>query len=387
MEAIDYRRYPILFVDDEEENLEIFRIHFRDTFTIRTAGTAEEGLSVLEQEFVALVLSDQRMPGMTGMEFLREARRRHPEVVTMLITAYSDLDVLAESAGGGELYGYILKPWEPKDLKMALKRGLEHYYLLSERDRLHREQIETLKKMARANKLSAVGTLAAGIAHEIRNPLVSIQTFLELVPQKLAALPLADPGGLDREYWETFHSLSLGEIQRIRRLISELVNLARSPSPPDFQEVDLAEVVAPMVELTRKEADKKGVAIRAGVAPGLPRVRMDRGKIKQALLNLILNALQAVDSGGHVEVEARPGRTAMVEIVVRDQGKGIPPEIQEQVFDPFFTTREAGEGVGLGLTVCHQIVEEHGGEIAIHSEPGRGTEVRLILPVTGPSVE
>jgi len=198
---------------------------------------------------------------------------------------------------------------------------------------------------------------------------------------------LADPGGLDREYWETFHSLSLGEIQRIRRLISELVNLARSPSPPDFQEVDLAEVVAPMVELTRKEADKKGVAIRAGVAPGLPRVRMDRGKIKQALLNLILNALQAVDSGGHVEVEARPGRTAMVEIVVRDQGKGIPPEIQEQVFDPFFTTREAGEGVGLGLTVCHQIVEEHGGEIAIHSEPGRGTEVRLILPVTGPSVE
>ncbi|MEK7851870.1 MAG: histidine kinase dimerization/phospho-acceptor domain-containing protein, partial [Deltaproteobacteria bacterium] len=173
------------------------------------------------------------------MEFLQEVNKGHPEIVTMLVTAYSDLDVLVDGVNTGTLYSYILKPWEVKDLKIALKRGIEHYYLVSERDRLHREQIETLKKMARANRLSAVGTLAAGIAHEIRNPLVSIQTFLEMVPQKLSELRLTDPARLDKEFWEKFYSLSFNEIQRIRTLISELVNFSQ-PTPPDLIREDIS---------------------------------------------------------------------------------------------------------------------------------------------------
>jgi len=384
LEKIDYKKYPILFVDDEEENLEIFSINFGDTFTIYAANSGPEGLELLEREFVGLVLSDQRMVGMTGMEFLQEVRKRHPEIVTMLVTAYSDLDVLAEGVNAGLLYSYILKPWEVKDLKIALSRGIEHYYLVSERDRLHREQIETLKKMARANRLSAVGTLAAGVAHEIRNPLVSIQTFLEMVPQKLAELSLSDPDKLDKEFWEKFHALSFSEIQRIRNLILELINFARL-TPPDFNKTDLTHVVQTMVELTRKEAARKGVKVKSHMDPSLPLVLIDVSRIKQVLLNLILNALQAMKEGGDMEILARSvnqrDRGQCVQLIVRDHGEGIPEEIQEQLFDPFFTTKDPGEGIGLGLTICHQIMEEHGGEIEIKSQTGVGTEAILTFPV------
>lgn len=383
MEKIDYRKYPILFVDDEEENLDIFSIHFRDTFTIHTANSGPQGLEVLDREFVALVISDQRMAGMTGMEFLQEVKKRHPEIVTMLVTAYSDLDVLVDGVNAGTLYSYILKPWEAKDLKIALSRGIEHYYLVSERDRLHQEQIETLKKMARANRLSAVGTLAAGIAHEIRNPLVSIQTFLEMVPQKLSELPLAGPGRPDKEFWEKFYSLSFKEIQRIRTLISELVNFSR-PTPPDLTRENISWVIEPMVDLTRKEAEKKGIDISYHADPDLPLVRMDVSKVKQVLLNLILNAFQAMPEGGKIKILARSvhyrGQPRSVQVVVQDNGKGVPEEIKEQLFDPFFTTKDPGEGIGLGLTICHQIMEEHGGEIEIKSRQGRGAEVVLTFP-------
>ncbi len=384
LEEIDYKKYPILFVDDEEENLDIFSIHFRDDFTIYTATSGPEGLELLEREFVALVLSDQRMAGMTGMEFLQEVRKRHPEMVLMLETAYSDLDVLADGVSGGLLYSYILKPWEVKDLKIALSRGIEHYYLVSERDRLHREQIETVKKMARANRLSAVGTLAAGIAHEIRNPLVSIQTFLEMVPQKLSELPLSDASRIDKEFWEKFRTLSFSEIQRIRTLISELVNFAR-PSPPNFSEEEISHVIRTMIELTRKEAEKRRIEVQYDTDTDLPRVRIDVSKIKQVLLNLLLNALQASHEGGRVEVVSRSVKKQdqgrVVQVIVRDHGEGILDEIQEQLFDPFFTTKDPGEGVGLGLTICHQVMEEHGGEIEIKSRPGQGTEIILSFEI------
>ncbi len=383
MERIDYKRYTILFVDDEEENLEIFAINFQDDFTILTAGSGPEGLALLEKEPIALVISDQRMPGMTGMEFFQEVHRRYPEIVLLLVTAYSDLDILADGINAGVLYAYLLKPWEIQDLHLVLTRGIEHFHLVSERDRLHREQIETLKKMAQANKLSALGTLAAGIAHEIRNPLVSIQTFLEMVPQKISELPLSDPERLDREFWERFRDLSLEEILRIRRLISELVNLA-GPTMSVFSETPLGDVVDSMSDLTRKEAEKRGITVKISDEEGLPPVRIDIQKIKQVLLNLLLNSLQSTPKGGTIEIITRPlepgeGKGG-AQLRVCDTGVGIPEENLERLFDPFFTTREPGEGVGLGLTICHQIMQEHGGDVEISSRKGEGTEVILTFP-------
>ncbi|MDX1764878.1 MAG: HAMP domain-containing sensor histidine kinase, partial [bacterium] len=199
---------------------------------------------------------------------------------------------------------------------------------------------------------------------------------------KLAELPLAGSVGLDREFWEDFHRLSYSEIQRIRTLITELVNLARA-TPTTLTEQDLGSIVDAMVGLVRKEADKRGVTVvyRPGATPLL---RLDAGKIKQVLLNILLNALQATPPGGKIEVTAPDAggkdNEGVFRLSVRDTGGGIPDEIQEQVFDPFFTTKAPGEGIGLGLTLCHQIMEEHGGEIEIRSGPGGGTEVMLTFP-------
>jgi signal transduction histidine kinase len=201
-----------------------------------------------------------------------------------------------------------------------------------------------------------------------------------MVPEKLAELPLSPSESFDREFWESFHALSYSEIGRIRTLISELVNLAR-PATPDFSEEDLSAVIGPMLELTRKEAAKKGIFIESRVESELPPVWIDPSRIKQVLLNLILNALYAAPEGGRVEIVARRVErkegVAAVQLLVRDNGEGIPPEIQEQLFDPFFTTKDPGVGTGLGLTICHQIMEEHGGEIEIRSRLGEGTDVIL----------
>ncbi len=212
MEPIDYKAYPILFVDDESENLDIFSINFRDTFTIRTALSGPEGLTLLAREPVALVLSDQRMPEMSGIEFLREVHRRYPDIVRVLVTAYSDLDFASEETAGSLLYSYVLKPWEGKLLRMLLMRGVEQFHLVSALKRLEAAPATQRIPSARGSE----------IVREIDASLASLRTYLERIPKKIAALPLSDPGRLDREFWAESETLSRDELTRIRSLIAEL---------------------------------------------------------------------------------------------------------------------------------------------------------------------
>ncbi len=213
MEPIDYKAYPILFVDDESENLDIFSINFRDTFTIRTARSGPEGLTLLGRDAVALVLSDQRMPDMSGIEFLREVHRRYPDIVRILVTAYSDLDFAAEeTAGGSLLYSYVLKPWEGKLMRMLLMRGIEQFHLLC--------ALKRLEAASAAQRL--VYERAPEIVRELEAPLAAVRTYLETIPTKIAALPLSDPGGLDSEFWAEAGTLCRKELARIRSLIAEL---------------------------------------------------------------------------------------------------------------------------------------------------------------------
>jgi response regulator RpfG family c-di-GMP phosphodiesterase len=212
LEPIDYKAYPILFVDDESENLDIFSINFRDTFTIRTARSGPEGLALLARESVALVLSDQRMPDMSGMEFLQEVQRRYPDIVRILVTAYSDLDFAAENTTAALLYSYVLKPWEGKLLRMLLMRGIEQYHLVSNLKRLEAAPATQRLPSARAPE----------IVREIDVSLAALRTYLERIPKKIAALPLSDPGRLDSEFWAQAGTLSRDELARIRSLISEL---------------------------------------------------------------------------------------------------------------------------------------------------------------------
>lgn len=223
--------------------------------------------------------------------------------------------------------------------------------------------------LERANRLSSVGMLAAGIAHEIRNPLVAVKTFLDLLPQRLD----------DREFLTRFRDLSLGELRRVTDLIADLLTLGKSKTA-ERRAVQIGPTLEPVVRLMDSTARKRQAEVVARFEDGLPMVWADADQLKQIMLNLLLNAIDVTPPGGRVQLEVRQASAETVALEVRDDGAGIPPDQLENIFHPFFTTKETG--TGLGLALVHQMVVEHGGEIVVDSEVGRGTTFRVTLPTT-----
>lgn len=235
------------------------------------------------------------------------------------------------------------------------------------------DQLEAARQLlGQSDRLSAIGMLAAGVAHEVRNPLVSVRTFVQLAPERLH----------DEEFRTGFRDLALGEIDRICLLVNDLLAFAR-PTATEAHATDINDVLGQIQRLVEGEAKKGGVELSARLATPLPMVDGDDARIKQVFLNVVLNAIQACAGGGTVTLTTRTVRRAdahYLQIEVRDSGAGIEPEAVEHIFDPFFTTKERGNG--LGLFIAQRIVHDHQGDIEVASTPGAGTSVLLHFPVT-----
>jgi signal transduction histidine kinase len=226
--------------------------------------------------------------------------------------------------------------------------------------------------LGQRDRLSAIGMLAASVAHEIRNPLVSVRTFAQLLPERLQ----------DEEFCTSFRELALGEIDRISLLVNDLLSFARPPRP-EVHAADINDILGQIRRLVDGETKKRGIALTADLDGSLPPVPVDDARVKQVFLNMVLNALQACDGGGAVTLTTRrvhaSGKTYLA-VEVRDSGRGIPASEVGRIFDPFFTTKEGGSG--LGLFIARRIVAEHGGFIEVRSAPGEGTTFQVNFPLT-----
>ena len=228
-------------------------------------------------------------------------------------------------------------------------------------ERLHRTQ------MSRAEHLATLGEMATGLAHEIRNPLAGIAGVIEIIGRDL---PASSPA---RSVVKDVRQ----EIARINHIVTDLLQTAR-PHPPTVRKSDLNTTVEHAVMLGRQQAFAKSIEITLHKAPDLPEVEHDSDQIHQVLLNLLLNALQAIDANGKITVTVKPfGATAIVE--VSDNGRGILPDHLPNIFRPFYTTK--GDGTGLGLSLARRIVEDHHGRIDVTSAVGQGTTFAVILPL------
>lgn len=248
-----------------------------------------------------------------------------------------------------------------------------------ENARLYENLKQSQDIIRRADRLSSLGLLTAGLAHEIRNPLVAIRTFTQLLPERYN----------DAEFRSNFQGLALKEVDRICGLINDLLSFAR-PSPPNVAEENVDEIVDGIARILETEAKEKGVEIRRNFAANLPKIWIDREQMKQVFMNVILNAIQSMEEGGAVSISTRlfsKNGTAQsgqfVQVEIRDTGLGIPEENLDHIFDPFFTNKK--EGSGLGLSISHQIVQEHGGYFVVESKVGEGTAFFINLPA-GPMV-
>jgi two-component system NtrC family sensor kinase len=235
--------------------------------------------------------------------------------------------------------------------------------------------------MRRTDRLRSLETIAGGFAHEIRNPLTSIKTFVQLAPERKQ----------DDEFIGHFSQIVHEDVLRIERLIQEILDYARYMEPK-FSVENLNDIVASCLYFVEVKAESKNIAVEKDFSHALPAVMLDRQQIKQVLLNLLINAMEAMgDRGGRLTVRTRqlskPGGDPWVQIEVRDTGPGIAPADLDHIFDPFYTTKhhsEEREGTGLGLTIVHQIVQEHHGYIEVVSQPGHGTTFFVNVPIRQP---
>jgi len=241
-------------------------------------------------------------------------------------------------------------------------------------------------QIIRSEKLSSVGLLAAGVAHELNSPLTGILTFAHLAAKRLPE------GSTEREHLLVIAS----QAQRCATIIRQLLDLSRE-RPPEKKCEDLHALLDQAVTLVEHQPRFQQVEIRRNYDPAVGCVQMDAGQMQQVFLNLLVNAGEAMPRGGRLQIQTRAApaprsrdgrsRTAPdggeVQIAIRDTGVGIPPENLHRVFDPFFTSKEVGQGTGLGLAVSHGIVERHGGSIAVESTVGAGTVFTITLPLGG----
>ena len=248
-----------------------------------------------------------------------------------------------------------------------------------ENARLYENLKQSQATLRRADRLSSLGLLTAGLAHEIRNPLVAIRTFTQLLPERYN----------DAEFREGFQGLALKEVDRICGLINDLLSFAR-PSKPNVAPENVNDVVDGIARILETQAKEKNVAIVREFDADLPKAWIDREQMKQVFMNLILNGIQAMAGGGTITVATRQVSRKgaeltgeFVQVEIRDTGIGIPEENLDHIFDPFFTSKD--EGSGLGLSVSHQIVQEHGGFVTVESQVGKGTSFFVHMPIGRPA--
>ncbi|MFO1487738.1 MAG: ATP-binding protein [Verrucomicrobiota bacterium] len=360
----------ILFVDDEPmllSSIERTLLPMRQHWECEYVGDAAAALRRLKAGAFHVVVSDMRMPVMNGAELLARAATIAPDTVRVMLTGNADFDTAMEAVNEGHVFQFLLKPCDGGKLIQSLTAALRQHELQQAQRELSRARIE------HAEKMSVIGQLAAGINHDLNNILQGIMLHSELALLNTTSAPPAvtNTFGLIKE-----------AAGRAAELTRELNGFSRTDSEAKFRQVDVRQLIDTTTRMVRPMM-KKQIELQVGVAEGLPPVLGDTGKLKQILLNLLINSRDAMSGKGCIRIAAElcAGRPQQVCLSVTDNGCGMDEATQKRLFEPFFTTKEVGKGTGLGLFMILQLVEQHHGSLEVESAVGRGTTFRLFLPV------
>ena len=373
----------ILFVDDEpallqgvERALRPARADWQCAFV----DTPAAALDLLQHSTFQVVVSDMQMPGMNGAEFLARATAVSPETVRVMLTGNADLKTAMAAVNEGHIFQFLLKPCESDRLILSVTAALlQHRVQLAERELLR-------EKLEHSDKMAVVGKLAAGITHDLNNILGAILMQAEL------ELRYARPEATPNPAFALIHEAATSAATLTR----ELNSFGRSQPIGAVQNVSLPELIEASLRITRPLVKHK-IKLQTELAPDLPVLRGNPSKLKQALMNLLLNARDAMPDGGAVTISVNPCRFTAADqskhpqsragefvcLAVRDTGAGMSPQIQQQIFEPFFTTKATDKGVGLGLFMVQRVMDEHAGWVELESAPGAGTTFGLYLPIAG----
>ena len=388
------RKYNILYIDDEYNNLVVFENAFFTYYNIFTAQSASEGLEKLEEEEIHLLITDQKMPGMTGIELLDKVKPHHPQLVTMIITAYSDIEIIIPAINRCGIFSYILKPWDSRDLKITMDNALNKYQLnrdnlmlldnlkrsneeLEEKVKLRTRVIE--EKNTELADLNAIkDKLFTVVSHDLRQPITSFSVFLETL-KKLK-------GELDSEKFETITNSLQTQITEVKDLMDNLLNwslLQMAGQKINLEKFNITEEVRKNIDLYNTIARNKGVLLKLAISNEVFEVTGDKEMSNMILRNLISNAVKFTEKDGEINCKLIQ-ENGHVKVEVIDSGVGIPNETIKKLFTSkeHITSRgtENEKGIGIGLKLCKEFAEKQGGTIKISSKQGVGTNISFSLP-------
>jgi len=371
----------ILIVDDEKPNLTVLRNFLEAGYRVYEAQAGNEALAIARTTALDVIIADQRMPEMTGVELLEKLRDFKPDVAGIILTGFTDPPALISAINRARVFRFLKKPWQPDDILEAVRQASEHVYqtraiqrlvaLLAKRtDELDASLVQirrTQSHLLHLERLGTMGKLAAGVVHDLRNLMVSLG-YVESVLQQRSIAP------------DVLESVQVG-MQGVGNLIHTLeamhqfarggiLNIEKSILQPSL-------VVHDALAIARMDMGFRAHKVAVNIEEGLPPVHGDRQKLTQVLVNLVRNAVQATAQWRQIGVEASR-KNGHVVFAVEDEGPGVSPDMKENLFKPFVSSKGEG-GMGMGLYMAKLIVDSHQGEIAVLDRPQGGArfEVRL----------
>jgi two-component system, probable response regulator PhcQ len=383
----NYKKFAILYVDDEEKSLKYFARAFGDEFRVFTAATAPEGFKLLEEhaDEIGLLLTDQRMPGETGVWLLERARQMRPHILRILVTAFADFDAAIAAVNSGAIYKYVHKPWDPPQLELTLRQALEFFMVQTERDQLLLEKMSVLRNMMIADRIVSLGMLAAGLSHHIKNSMVAVKTFLELAPMKMSEEKAGGATLRDPEFWRDYHRNVQGQIEKINSLLGDLRSSADNHAATQFaDEVSLSAAVGAALEMLKEQFAARKIEIENKIPGSLPVLHADKLKFYRLFELLFQDELAMLPAGSKISLAAElknAGTKPEIVLQICDNGPGLPQQALNVILDPFVVHAGAPSEYGINLMACFFIVHHHGGKIEAQSQPGRGNTFTLRLPL------
>lgn len=380
----------ILVVDDEVDNLDLLRRTFRREYNVHTANSAMEALKLLETREFAVIVSDQRMPEMTGVELLQRAREKYPLTIRILLTGYTDINALVDAINMGHVYRYVTKPWSREEIVMTVKRAVEHYettkqnFRLLDELKIKNEQLEqSYRELKRLDELKTRFMVIS--SHELRTPASIISGNLELLMSGAI-------GEFTPDQKEIIENASKGTT-RLIDLIEDVLSVLRIDSHKlklnvtAFDIKDLVEEGIDSIKIFLNERKQK-------VVNNVPAIQIeaDRNRMYQAIINLLSNAMKYSRDGTTIEFSGTT-ENGDFHMVCRDNGIGIPKAELDKIFEKFYQLGDAdqhrtskhkfmGGGSGLGLTIVRGTMEEHNGRVWAESDGiNKGTAFHLVMPI------
>lgn len=353
----------VLVVEANQELREnLAEILIASGYPSTAAGSRQEALPLLATGYQVAVV-DATLPDSDGFTFAAELKAGNPDGEVVVLTGHPSLEAATAAVKAG-VWACLAKPFSTPNLLMTVDQALKQARALIDK--------RTLQRRAQvAEKLAAVGTLTAGLSHEIRNPLNAASLQLQVLERRVRKLeattqvPLLEPLGLVRD-----------EIRRLDQILADFLQFAR-PTPLSHASLDVSGVVDRVVSLLKVQAEKKGLRLETRYL-ARPRVTGDADRLQQVLMNLTLNALDASPPGGTIILTCS-AKAPEAQVSVEDSGPGIAPHAAEHIFEPFFTTKPSG--TGLGLSISHSIVTQHGGHLRVEQSTLGGARFVVSLPL------